>query len=502
MNAGRVMGTETEYAIADPQDPGADPRTLALRLVRAAAQSDLAHIRWDYGNEDPVNDARGGRLPRSAAAPSMLTDAPGARLIDVAAPNGARIYVDHAHPEYASAETVNAFDALVQDRAGDRIMALAAERAGGLALYKNNVDGKGAAWGSHENYLMDRAVPFARVAALMTIHFVTRQIYTGSGRVGLGPRSEEAGFQLSQRADYLTSRIGLQTTFGRPIINTRDESHAGPGSRRLHVIVGDANRLDAPLVLKLGTTDLLLALLESEGDSTSLVDGLLDRWTLDDPVSALHTVSRDVTLTKPLALANGGFSDALTIQGALLDAVRKAGRDADRPGCAHDRVLNLWGQALEDLALVRSCDDEGRLAMHDQAGRLEWLLKWQLLERLRRRRSLSDWSDPRLAALDLAWARVDPGRDLPWRLRGSVLQLANPDQITRAMDQGPEQTRAWCRSQLLHRCPDVVRAVSWSRVILDEQGPEGESRTRVVDLSDPLGHTRSSCRDGRDIYCS
>ena len=168
MSAGRVMGTETEYAVADPQDPGADPRTLALRLVRAAARPDLAHIRWDYGGEDPVNDARGGRLPRSAAVPSMLTDAPGARLIDVAAPNGARIYVDHAHPEYASAETANAFDALVQDRAGDRMMAQAAERAGGLALYKNNVDGKGAAWGSHENYLMDRAVPFARVAALMT----------------------------------------------------------------------------------------------------------------------------------------------------------------------------------------------------------------------------------------------------------------------------------------------------------------------------------------------
>ena len=501
MSTGRVMGTETEYAIADPKDPGADPRTLALRLVRAAAEPDLAHIRWDYGSEDPVNDARGGRLPRSAAAPSMLTDAPEARLIDVAAPNGARIYVDHAHPEYASAETVNAFDALVQDRAGDRMMAEAAGRAGGLALYKNNVDGKGAAWGSHENYLMDRAVPFARVAALMTIHFVTRQIYTGSGRVGLGPRSEEAGFQLSQRADYLTSRIGLQTTFGRPIINTRDESHAGPGSRRLHVIVGDANRLDAPLVLKLGTTDLLLGLLESEGDSTGQVDELLDRWTLDDPVSALHTVSRDATLTKPLALANGGCADALTIQKALLDAVRQARRDINRPELTDNRVLNLWKQVLEDLAAVRLGDDDARLAMQDQAGRLEWLLKWQLLERLRRRRVIPDWSDPRLAALDLAWARVVPGRDLPWRLRGSVLRLANPDQVVRAMDRGPEQTRAWCRSLLLHRCPTEVRAVSWSRVILEEQGPDEERRTRIVDLSDPLGHTRASIRDDCDIYC-
>ncbi|MCT6811495.1 MAG: proteasome accessory factor PafA2 family protein, partial [Bifidobacterium sp.] len=174
-------------------------------------------------------------------------------------------------------------------------------------------------------------------------------------------------------------------------------------------------------------------LLESEGDSTSQIDELLDRWTLDDPVSALHMVSRDVTLAKPLALANGGFVDALTIQRALLDAARQARRDADRPGCAEDRVLNLWDQVLEDLAAVRSGDNEARLAMHDQAGRLEWLLKWQLLERLRRRRSIPDWSDPRLAALDLAWARVDPGRDLPWRLRGSVLRLVDSDQITRAM---------------------------------------------------------------------
>ena len=207
-------------------------------------------------------------------------------------------------------------------------------------------------------------------------------------------------------------------------------------------------------------------------------------------------------MDKPLALANGGCADALTIQKALLDAARQTRRDADRPGCADNRVLNLWDQVLKYLVVVRSGDDEARLTMHNQAGRLEWLLKWQLLERLRRRRAMPDWSDPRLAALDLAWARVDPGRDLPWRLRGSILRLADPDQIARAMDQGPEQTRAWCRSQLLHRCPDAVRAVSWSRVILEDQGPEGEPGTRVVDLSDPLSHTRSSCRDDRDIYCS
>ena len=183
--------------------------------------------------------------------------------------NGARLYVDHAHPEYSSPEVTNPLDAVRWDRAGERVMlasvrALASTAAlPDVALYKNNVDGKGATYGMHENYLVDRAVPFNDLAARLIPFFVTRQVFTGAGRVGLGQRGEEPGFQLSQRADYMEAEIGLETTLRRPIINTRDEPHADPDRwRRLHVIIGDATMLEVATYLRLGTTSLVLWLIE------------------------------------------------------------------------------------------------------------------------------------------------------------------------------------------------------------------------------------------------
>ena len=168
-------------------------------------------------------------------------------------------------------------------------MAAAARRASAhtgtvIELHRNNVDGKGASWGTHENYMMDRAVPFDRVTALMTAHLVSARSTPAPGRVGLGEHSEEAGFQLSQRADYIHMRVGLQTTFDRPIINTRDESHSTARYARLHVIVGDANRMDVPQLLKLGTTSILLWLLEHAGEAGIDFDALMGGLALADPV--------------------------------------------------------------------------------------------------------------------------------------------------------------------------------------------------------------------------
>lgn len=531
MRVERVVGTETEYAIATGDGSRANPVALSLELVRAAADPARSRIHWDYGREDPVNDARSGRLPRAMARPSMLTDSPQAALINVLAPNGGRIYVDHAHPEYSSPETTDPFQALTYDRAGDLLMAQAAARAGqggkghGLRLYKNNVDGKGACWGTHENYLMDRSVPFARVATLMTIHFVTRQIFTGSGRVGLGSEGRGSGYQIGQRADYLQSRIGLQTTFDRPIINTRDESHSTASTRRFHVIAGDANRMDLPQVLKVGTTSMLLALLEDAETAGFDLDALLGRLAMDDPVAAVRVVSRDLSLKEPLALESGRRESALEIQYDLLEGVCQAGaalygRDGEGqpawPGEATGRVMELWRGALEDLDQVRGADADGRMGMTAQAGRLEWLLKWQLLEGLRRRRSIRDWADPRLAALDIEWARLDPGHDLPSRLATRIQSAVSSEAVEAATDQAPAGTRAWFRSRLLHDCPEVIRSMSWSRVVLaDSDGDEGQALD--MDLTDPTGHTEADCRgllehsgnigrwllkgEGRDLYC-
>ena len=281
MSVRRVMGTETEYAVSSRGQGRYNPVQLSFDVVGAAADERTKHIRWDYRQEDPVNDARGTRMERACAHPDLLTDAPQLNITNVIAANGGRIYVDHAHPEYSAPETTDPFEAVLYDHAGDLIMQQAAQKASGITdraimLHRNNVDGKGASWGTHENYMMLRAVPFEHVTRLMTAHFVSRQIYTGSGRVGLGERSERAGYQLSQRADYFHMKVGLQTTFDRPIINTRDESHSTDAYRRLHVIVGDANRMDVPQALKLGTTSMLLWVLEHGREAGLDLEAMMD----------------------------------------------------------------------------------------------------------------------------------------------------------------------------------------------------------------------------------
>ena len=295
MTVRRVMGTETEYAVSAPAVSHANLVQLSFDVIGAAADPERSRIRWDYRQEDPVNDARGTRLERAAARPDMLTDEPQLNIVNVIAPNGGRMYVDHAHPEYSAPETTDPFEAVRYDHAGDLLMRRAAASASvgtghDIVLHRNNVDGKGASWGTHENYMMLRSVPFDTVAALMTAHFVSRQIYAGSGRVGIGERSETAGYQLSQRADYIHAILGLQTTFERPIVNTRDESHSPSDYRRLHVIVGDANRMDVPQTLKLGATSMLLWLAEHADETGYDLAALLDSMALVDPVSALSLI--------------------------------------------------------------------------------------------------------------------------------------------------------------------------------------------------------------------
>lgn len=531
MSVRRVMGTETEYAVSQRGVDRYNPVRLSFDVVAAAADPRTSHIRWDYRGEDPVNDARGHRLPRAAAHPDMLTDEPQLHIVNVIEPNGGRVYVDHAHPEYSSPETMDPFDAVRYDHAGDLIMAAAARRASAhtgtvIELHRNNVDGKGASWGTHENYMMDRAVPFDRVTALMTAHLVSRQIYAGSGRVGLGEHSGEAGFQLSQRADYIHMRVGLQTTFDRPIINTRDESHSTARYRRLHVIVGDANRMDVPQLLKLGTTSMLLWLVEHVQEAGIDFDALMGGLALADPVGALHTVSRDLTCAAPLALESGESTDAWNMQVRLRGAVYALaatvyGTDNRGeplwPDESTARVMAMWGQALADVAAVRHADDDARLTMRDEASRLEWLLKWQLMERYRRKRhtggapagaaaarsgmagAAAGWDDPRLAALDLAWAALDPGTSLTERLSASMAHLDGREQVARAADEPPADTRAWLRAALVRRYPEQTVAASWSRLtVRDASLPSG---LRTLDCADPLAHTRDRCEQAVEESC-
>lgn len=496
MTVRRMMGAETEYAVSRFREAHPDPVGLSFAVVRAASDPSTSHIRWDYRSEDPVNDARGGRLPRAAARPDMLTDEPQDVIVNVVTSNGARVYVDHAHPEYASPETRDPFEAVLYDHAGDGIMHDAAVRAGNregapIRLHRNNIDGKGASWGTHENYLMRRSVPFDRVASLMTAHLVSRQIYAGSGRVGLGERGETPGYQLSQRADYIHTRVGLQTTFDRPIINARDEAHSTDPWRRLHVIVGDANRMDVPQALKLGVTSLVLWLLENGNsygvDVAALADELLPR----DPVAALHAVSRDLTLAETIETQGRGPLTAWQIQTTLLSAVYRAaalayGVDSRGepvwPDPSTVRIVSWWRRALTDVAAIRHSDDKRRMGMHEEASRIEWLLKWQLLRRWARGRGLS-WSDPRMEALGLSWSDLDPASSVFARLGDAVehipVEWATSPQRARRLP--PPDTRAWARSRLVSLFPDRVVAVTWSSVTMRRD----DGGLALIDMSDP-----------------
>src|SRR5215475_4712857 len=346
------MGTEVEYGIAVQGQPLANPMVASSQVVNAYASATIKarRARWDFEEESPLRDARGFDLSRQLADPSQLTDED-LGLANVILTNGARLYVDHAHPEYSTPEVTTPLDVVLWDKAGEQIMLDAARMAAqtpGTApinLYKNNTDNKGASYGSHENYLMSRATPFTDIVRHLTPFFVSRQVICGSGRVGIGQDGREHGFQISQRADYFEVEVGLETTLKRPIINTRDEPHADPEKyRRLHVIIGDANLSEVSTYLKVGTTALVLAMVE-------------DGWLDDDlmllrPVTALHQVSHDPTLRQTVELRDGRRLTAVELQMEYLDQARK--HVADRMGSDADPqtkdVLARWESVLTRLA--------------------------------------------------------------------------------------------------------------------------------------------------------
>ncbi|MER2223491.1 MAG: depupylase/deamidase Dop, partial [Rhodococcus sp. (in: high G+C Gram-positive bacteria)] len=383
----RIIGVEVEYGISSPSEPSANPiltSTQAVLAYAAAAGVPWAkRTRWDYEVESPLRDARGFDLGRMSG-PAPVIDADEIGAANMILTNGARLYVDHAHPEYSAPEVADPLDAVIWDKAGERVMEAAARHASSvpgaprLQLYKNNVDGKGASYGTHENYLCSRDTPFASIVTGLTPFFASRQVICGSGRVGLGQSGDDAGFQLSQRSDYIEVEVGLETTLKRGIINTRDEPHADADKyRRLHVIIGDANLAEMSTYLKVGTTALVLDLIEAGVDLTDL--------QLARPVTAVHHISHDPTLRKTVALADGRELTGLALQRIYLERVSKfLDREADRDPRADD-IVAKWAMVLDLLE---------RDPM-ECANILDWPAKLRLLEGFRNREGLA-WSAPRL----------------------------------------------------------------------------------------------------------
>ncbi len=510
------MGIETEYGVLEPGRAYANPMLLSSHVVAAyaAVAEGEGHAQWDYSDEDPLADARGFRIDRASAHPSLLTDDPSrpapAGPVPAAAAgamemtalprpadveredpgaatsiltNGARLYVDHAHPEYSSPEVTNPRDAVVWDKAGELVM-LAAVRAlastpgmPDVVLYKNNVDGKGASYGTHENYLVRRDLPFTTLVEGLTSFLVTRQVFAGAGRVGVGQTGALAGFQLSQRADYIEAEVGLETTLRRPIVNTRDEPHADRARwRRLHLILGDATLLEVATYLRLGTTSLMLWLLERGGPG---VPAALAALALADPVAAVHQVSRDPSLTTRIELADGRMLTALEVQEACLAAVRAAVDEDGGTDEATTEVLDRWASVLHRLGTdLASCARE-----------VEWVAKLRVLEGMRSRDHLA-WDHPRLAAMDIQWSDVRPERGLYHRLlaAGAVERLIDDAEAARAVTAPPDDTRAYFRGTVVRRFAPHVRAASWDAVVLDVPSLP---TLRRIPLRDPWRGTRA-----------
>ena len=532
----RPMGIETEFGVlhADLEErtrAGAGSSILLSHLTVAAyallapAEGERGRrVRWDYGDETPLRDARGFEMQRAAAHPTQLTDEvrdahlPSVELDGpVAGPelapegpddevlswavhrsignavlrSGARWYVDHAHPEYSAPEVLRAREAVVADRAGELVaqeaMAIIAAAPGipEVALYKNNTDGKGASYGTHENYLLDRDVPFEDVVAALLPFLASRQVLVGAGRVGRGTRGSEPGFQISSRADFMEAEVGLETTLNRPIVNTRDEPHADAGRfRRLHVIIGDANLLEESTFLKLGTAALLLA---ARGAQHRTGTRILPELRLADPVAAVHTISHDPTLRATVELADGRSLTALALQREIRDALA-AVADLEDPETA--QVLTAWGELLDLL------EEDPFLA----ADRVEWVAKLRLLEQYRARHGGADgpldWANPRLLAIDLQFSDLRPGRGLFDKLRaaGRVRTLVDPAEVAAAVTTPPTSTRAHLRGQLItHHRPQVPSA-GWDVITL----ADGVAGPRLR-LADPRLGSRDWCaRHGID----
>lgn len=474
----RIMGLETEFGVLCPGAPDLSPTQLSAAVVTAMVDvaerlgSRGAGAPWDYVSERPLADARGFDADRATADPTQLTDegqvldarqialedgdawaalkAGQDVLMNLVLGNGARFYVDHAHPEYSSPETSHSRAAVVWDLAGDRLAAAAAELAGErlgseILLHKNNTDGKGSSYGAHENYLVPRALPFEDLVDGLTPFFVTRQVTCGAGRVGIGRRGEEPGFQLSQRADFFERRVGLETTVRRPLINTRDEPHADHDRyRRLHVIIGDSNRFPVSTLVRVGSTSLVLRLIE---------DGLTPRITLGDPVGDLARVSHDPGLSTVLIADGGRRLSALDVQELYLEAAENAYTD---PQDAEAEALHWWRRVVDAL----------RAGHDDAAAWVEWRGKLALLQRYVDRGL--QFSDPKLSLIDLQFSDLRQGKGLAAALlqRGAAEPLVSADEVTSAMSTPPRDTRAWTRGRTLSTYPEAVVAAGWDTISL------------------------------------
>ena len=472
----RIIGTETEFGILAKGPGPSDPVTDSIRLIGHFPSLPSPQGIWDYENENPFLDARGFVVEGEPERPNPHHN----RQLNKLLLNGGRLYVDGAHPEYSTPECSHPLELLAYERAGERIISTclqalnSSQKEDTVFVYKNNSDGKGNSYGYHENYLLSRSVPFNKIAQTLIPFFVTRQIYTGAGKVGAENNTDPVDYQISQRSDFFECVMDLNTMVKRPIINTRDEPHTEQNPyRRLHVIVGDANMAEIPTYLKIGTTAIIMEMLDAGWEFPKII--------LQDPVRDIKTVSRDLHVKASLRLANGPSTSSIDIQRIYLKAAYDFYNTRDLPPATKD-VLVSWEHILDKLE-----HDPTQLERE-----LDWVAKHQMIQSYMERKQCS-WKDPRIALLDLQYHDMRPDKGLYYTLeRGNRIdRLLQDSDIERAQVEPPVNTRAYFRGTCLKRFAEKVYGMSWTSVLLDQ----GNDTIKRIPLMDPYRGTQALTND-------
>jgi proteasome accessory factor PafA2 len=493
----RVFGLETEYGITLGGAETVDVVAESIELVRRYTENG-ALMKWDYELEDPHLDARGFR------ARELLQDTDESAYYeidkrrplsfeeiksDLVLSNGARFYNDHAHPEYSTPECTTLQQIVAQDKAGERILAECARRRNQklpsgfeVRLYKNNTDFAGHSYGCHDNYLMRRDIAWDRIVAGMLPFLITRQIFAGAGKMGIeaeSAQSEPGVYQISQRADFFSVVVSIDTMNRRPLINTRDEPHVDASRyRRFHVILGDSNMSEWATAMKIGTTALMLDLIE-RGEAPEL--------EIAQPVDANKSISRDQTYDWIIELKDGRKISAIDVQRIYLRAASKLNNRA-----SEDRqwILREWENVLNDL-------ERDVMSTRD---RIDWAAKKFLLDALQEEEKLS-WSDPWLQSIDLEYHNLDLDQGLYYELlrKGLMRRVTNEEEIKASIFNPPETTRAFFRGRAVARFNDEISSIQWDEIVFTNGARSFRVALPEAAINPRLDALNHAARNGKDF---
>lgn len=455
-----LAGVETEYGLLVDGRGAENQVDDSMALVRG--YPGRRHVGWDYRYESPRSDLRGFKLERLAIDPVDARFDAGRKFgeahdirSDRVLPNGARFYNDHGHPEYSTPECLSIHELARHDCAGQRVVLAAAREMAAregreVRVYKNNTDFHGASYGTHEGYLVPRAVGFERMFRDLLPMLIVRQILVGAGKVG-AESGGHANYQLSQRADFFVEPANAETLYRRPIFNTRDEPHAEPAEWiRLHVICGDANMIPNATARKVGLVKLALHLCE---------EGTAPLWRIADPVRAFQEISRDESRGYRVKLENRSHTNAYEILESYFAAAEST-LELD------DEMRWVINTSRPLLAALRDGD------MPTVAREVDWAAKRHVLEQFMAEEG-THWRDPALRSYDLEYHNADPDESLHVALVEMGLVAPDPPEaaLSRALERVDEPTRARARGLAVEKFNDYLLGVCWRTLTF--RTPEG-----------------------------